>query len=64
MIGVSHKPITDIDVLHPESLAAREAELDARLLASPVTISQQVEVELIKRLQVTAPWLVPMTIRF
>ena len=40
-----------------------ELTLDHKLLHSPVAISQRVEVELIKRLEREAPWLIPMTIK-
>jgi len=45
-------------------LRSREAELDRKLLNSPVAISQRVHVELIKELRNNAPWLIPIAIKF
>jgi hypothetical protein len=45
-------------------LASREAELDRKLLNSPVAIAQRVQIELIKELRKNAPWLIPMAIKF
>lgn len=57
------QPLTNIEALSIEILAYREMELDRALLNSPVVIAQKVERELIKRLQITAPYLVPMVIK-
>lgn len=57
------KTLTNIEALSMEILAYREMELDRALLNSPAVIAQRVERELIKRLQITAPYLVPMVIR-
>lgn len=56
-------PITSIDVGTDWVLKAREAELDRKLLNDPRVVAQRVERELIKRLQETAPWLLPMVIK-
>ena len=63
MNKVQLKPLTNIEALSTEILEYREMELDRALLSSPAVIAQKVERELIKRLQITAPYLVPMVIR-
>lgn len=52
--------ISDSIVELPGILKARETELDRSILNRPSVIAQRVEVELIKRLQREAPWLIPM----
>lgn len=52
--------ISDNIVELPGILKAREADLDRSVLNRPTVIAQRVEVELIKRLQREAPWLIPM----
>lgn len=56
-------PITSEVVDAPGLLHARELELDRALMARPEVLAQKVEVELIKRLEHTAPWLLPMALR-
>ena len=63
MIAPKLQPITNIEALSVEILAYREMELDRALLNTPAVIAQKVERELIKRLQITAPYLVPMVIK-
>ena len=57
------KILTSDIVVSTEILAYREMELDRAILNSPAVIAQKVERELIKRLQITAPYLIPMVIR-
>jgi len=57
------QPMTNIEAHSANVLAYRELELDRALLNSPAVIAQKVERELIKRLQITAPYLVPMVIK-
>lgn len=56
-------PITSEVVDAPGLLRARESELDRELMARPEVVAQRVEVELIKRLTKTAPWLLPTILR-
>lgn len=63
MKAVQLKPLTNIECLSAEVLAYRELELDRALLNSPAVVAQRVERELLQRLQITAPYLVPMVIR-
>jgi len=63
MKSVRLKILTNIEVLSEDTLKYREMELDRALLNSPAVIAQKVERELIKRLQITAPYLVPMVIK-
>lgn len=63
MLNAQLKIMTNVEALSVEVLQWRELELDRVLLNSPVVIAQRVERELIKRLQITAPYLVPMVIR-
>ncbi|REK56690.1 MAG: hypothetical protein DWQ49_09980 [Bacteroidetes bacterium] len=60
--NVKLESLNDYIVSYEDELLHRELELDRRLLNSAVGISQRVEVELIKRLRITAPWLIPMII--
>ncbi len=55
--------MTNVQAISVEILAYREMELDRALLNYPIVIAQKVERELIKRLQITAPYLIPMVIR-
>ena len=64
MEAIQISPLTVSDILSPGVMAAREAELDRRLLNSPQALAQRVEVELIKNLKVNAPWLIPHINRF
>ena len=63
MKSVQLKVLTNIEVLSEDVLKYREMELDRALSNSPIVIAQKVERELIKRLQITAPYLIPMVIR-
>ena len=63
MRNVHLQQMTNIQAISVEILAYREMELDRALLNSPAVIAQKVERELIKRLQLTAPYLVPMVIK-
>lgn len=56
------EPMTDRIATTEGLLRAREEELDRRLLESPEVLAQKVEVELIRNLRFTAPWLIPMII--
>lgn len=49
----------DITAIH-----IRERRLDRELLALPSSVAQQIEVELIKKAQVTSPWLLPIIMRY
>ena len=55
--------MSSVDIFNDGVLRFREYELDRVLLNNPKVIAQRVERELIKRLQVTAPWLLPMVIK-
>jgi len=57
------KPMSSVDIFNDGVLHFREQELDRALLNNPKVIAQRVERELIKRLQITAPWLLPMVIK-
>ena len=46
--------------IDPMTLRLREHELDRELMNRPSTIAQKVEVELIKRLERSAPYLLPI----
>jgi len=63
MNAIQLQPMTNIEAHSADVLAYRELELDRALLNSPAVIAQKVERELIKRLQITAPYLVPMVIK-
>ena len=57
------KHMTSTEVANSDVLRFRELELDRVLLNSPKVIAQKVERQLIKRLQITAPYLIPMVIK-
>lgn len=54
--------MTRFEAMSPSALKARELELDRRLLNRPEVAAQRVERQLIKRLQISAPWLIPLII--
>ena len=54
------RPLRQHDIKSPVTLLARELELDARLLNSPVAQAQRVHCELIKQLERNAPWMIPL----
>lgn len=56
------EPMTDRIATTEGLLRAREEELDRRLLESPEVLAQRVEVEMIKNLRWSAPWLIPLII--
>ena len=55
-------PISDFVCLESGSLEFREAYLNDQLVKSPQALAQRVEIELIKNLRKTAPWLIPIAI--
>ncbi|MCK5609671.1 hypothetical protein KAR91_47800 [Candidatus Pacearchaeota archaeon] len=57
------KPMSSADISNDGVLRYREYELDRALLNNPKVIAQRVERELVKRLQITAPWLLPLVIK-
>lgn len=63
MVQPKLKQMSTFDVMSSEILRYREMELDRILLQQPEVIAQRVERELIKRLQITAPYLIGMVIK-
>jgi len=57
------EPISRVNILTPGSLEYREKILNAQLENSPQAIAQRVEIQLLKNLQESAPWLIPYSIR-
>lgn len=57
------KPMSNLEAMSSEVLAYREMELDRALLNSAPVVAQRVERELIKRLLITAPYLIRMVIK-
>lgn len=57
------KEMTAYEASSEDVLRFRELKLDHDLLNDPKVIAQRVERQLIKRLQISAPWLLPMIVK-